>query len=247
MVEQEQPQVNAGEQAEVAAGADQHQPETETKQTQPGAEAKAITPEKAEKAEPEKKPKLYTEEEVRQREADITSKQQQQTEQWRRQALQQAMQQEIAKAQEAERQATAKDAEDVQTGVITQSDADRRQRIRQSTAEAEARLNQMRQQDAELTAKSNVAAKAVMAQEMGKEFELSDEDVKALITDKAITTPEMMIRRAAKLSQDNLKTQLQKAKVQPETFDKGPGDFMDTSNDNLSARDLARKAYSQKK
>jgi len=204
------------------------QPKVEPEDTQSGAEVEPSEP----TAEPVK---TYTEEEVAKREADVMSKAQAETEQYKKLAGQLTMQQELARLQAVEEKAQAKDAEAVAAGDITQDEADRKREKRQEIAQLEQTIRNQRQQAEQL-------GRITLASDLGEKYGI---DPKLLLSDTSIKNPLEMYQKAADLAIKAAREE--KREVKPESFDAGPGTGGAVEDDsNLSAKELARKFYAKK-
>ena len=212
-LEQNQLQVDGNDQAQQSSQTPQP---AETQQP-------AVDQKPAETTTPEKTQKTYTEEEVaRIREEQAAARRE--AAQARQLAAQLAMQQEIARLQQEEEQAKAKDMNDVESGLITQEEANQRAADRQ-------KLRQLNETIQKLTPHAEQLGRIKFANDVASELEkelaecgiTSKLDVDALIQDESIKTPLQMREKAEKMARTLLKEALRKAKVKPETFDQGPG------------------------
>lgn len=163
--------------------------------------------------------KTYTEEEVRQREAQITSKAQAETAQYRKYAEQVALRQQKEEAEAKERLAAAKDSEAVERGIITQDEAEEKKAARAEIAQLQFERQQQRaQQEAE----ARIAAIPLILRDFEPVFgvKLNPED---FLGDTNIRGPADIILKGLLLANTQLKAQLKAATAKSETFDKGPG------------------------
>lgn len=170
---------------------------------QPGAEKETqITPVAPEKT--------FTEKEVKEREAAIASKLQAETAQYQRMMAQLAMQNQIAQAEQA---VAVKDRQDVESGQITQQDADQRKILRQQSVVLQQHVREQAQQ-------GEILGRVTMAYDLGVEYGINPE---ILVKDSNITTPMQMMRKAAELAVAARDRKIKSLTVNPESYDKGPG------------------------
>jgi hypothetical protein len=205
--------VSTGEQS----GAD-----TKSKET-PNTESK-VEPKSEVKAEPKK---TYTSEEV----AEIQSKKDGELAEYQKKLGQIALQQQIAEAQRQEAQAQYQDKREVESGEISQREADSRKQLRGQAA----KLQQMIQQ---MTPQAETLGRIACANEMAKEYGISAE---ALIADTTLSSPQQMERKAAKMAMTAKDAEIRKLSVKPETFDKGPsGEVTGESSESLTAEQIEK-------
>lgn len=185
---------------------------------QPGAETKTeSTPAAAEvKTEALKTPKVYTEDEVRQRESQITGKLQAETAQMRDYAAKLALQQQVQALVQAEQQAQNKDQQEIANGVITEQEAAQRKGQRIQTIQTQAEIQQMRQTLQQQRQVGEGNARILVAQQISKEYGVSFDSIVNL------PDPHAMEKAAWKLALKSKDEALRKATVKPESFDKGP-------------------------
>lgn len=216
--QQNQPQVETTAEAPANEAATPYQPVAQTDVPQGGAETVETPDAKA----PEKAPegKALPDKQLRQMQATYDRR----LAEARDNVARLTMQQQLAAMQDAERQAVAKDTEDVQNGMISQTDADRRQHIRMEVVREQVRLGQIQRQSAEMEDRANLSAKVIMARDVGTEYGLEEKEITALILDKSIQNPNMMMGAVTKLMATKLKAQQRAAQIKPETFDRGPGE-----------------------
>ncbi len=214
---QEKSQVE-GEAKVVEAGAETPQSTEPTVTEQPGAETVSQEAPVAPKVEVAS-PKTYTEEEVKQREAQITSKLQAETAQAREHASKLALAQQVQALAQAEQQAQSKDQQEVTNGVITENEAAQRRDQRIHALQSQAQSARMQQALQAQAAQGEQLGRVLMAQDVAKEYGV---DADVLLKDTTITTPLQMVQKAAKLALKARDAQLRALSAKPETFDKGP-------------------------
>lgn len=227
-MDEKDPQVVETESKVAVAGAEP-QPETEPKVIQPGVQPSTLpTPPLR---------RTYSEEEFSQQ----MGKFQAETAQAREVVNRLAMEHQIRLAQEAEQKLVAKDQQDVEQGLITESDAGQRKALRDQTAQLQQGAAQLQQFVQQQATQGEALGRILMAQDLAKEYGVNVDD---LLNGKELTTPLQMVTKAAKLAIAKLKEEAKK----PETFIAGPGLGVDTGEDmsKLSARELARRAYARK-
>lgn len=173
---------------------------------QPQAEAKPPEPEKT-----------YTQEQWSKRESEKDTE----VAQIKEQMMQQAMQAELLGKQRAETEAKTKDQKDVEEGTITQSEASQKEQARQqqrqqqqTMAQAQTTLRQMAQQTEQY-------GRVLAARDFGKEYELNEEQIAELLSDKDMKTPGDMRAKAANLALERTRGELKKSKEAPPNFDQG--------------------------
>lgn len=214
MTTQPQPPVS-GQPAATEPGSMTPVPGTPPAATQPGAAAaeNATTQEIPGTTETKPVAKTYTEEDVKKRESDLTSKLQAETATYRQYLARMAMQQQIQDAQAQENAAREKDKTDVEQGLITDQEAETRQSKRAEAAQIEYTLRAQRQQAEQL-------GRITLAHDLATEYGISAEE---LIKDASIKNPADMIRKAGKIALSERDEKLRAATVKPENYDKGPG------------------------
>jgi hypothetical protein len=169
-----------------------------------------------------KTPRTYTEDEVREREAKLTSAKDTELQKHKDELARLNMQQRINQLAAQERQAQAKDQQAVENGTITAEEAEARKQARAETSRLSQVVDQLKPQAEQL-------GRIQMANDLAKTYKdkygvVIDPDV--LIKDKDIKSPTEMMQRASELAltskNEELKT-LKKPAPKPEVFDGGPG------------------------
>lgn len=181
---------------------------------QPGAETET----KPEAPAAVKPSKVYTEDEVRQRESGLTSKLQAETEQMRRYAGQMALAQEIQQLAQAEHQAQGKDQQEVANGVITETEAGQRKGQRIQALQSQAQVAQMQGVLRGQMAQGEQIGRITMAHDLATKYGINPE---RLLKDASIRTPMDMIQKATDLALADRDAKLRTFTVKSETFDKG--------------------------
>ncbi len=205
-----QPAADGGNPQPQAAGAVGSQPGTQAGKAETGTtENQGQTPEKP------ITPKTYTDEDVAKIKAELTSKLQSETEQYKKYASQLAMQQRLAQMQDEERQAESRDAQDVANGVITQEDAAQRKKQRLEISQLQQTAQMQRQQADNL-------GRVLLAHDLAKQYGI---EADKLLKDQALSSPTLMIQKAAELAIRDRDEKLRKAQAVPENFDKGTGEI----------------------
>jgi len=182
----------------------------------------AEIPQLAEQPGVEEKPQVepkrtYTQEEWSKRESEKDKE----IAQTREHLAQLAMQAELYQMQRAETEAKARDRREVDEGTITISEATQREQARQqqwqqgqTVVQTQAVLRQMAQQTEQY-------GRLLAAQDFGKEYNLSQEQITELLSDKDTRTPGDMRAKAANLALERLQGELKKSKGAPPKFDQG--------------------------
>ncbi|MDO8715557.1 MAG: hypothetical protein Q7J73_01935 [Dehalococcoidales bacterium] len=202
---------------------------------QPGAEQKTPAPAKA-------TPK-YTEAELTERVAKETSTLQQQQAGMQQRLAQIEQERQIAELERQEATEKAKDQQAIDQGIITTEEATRRSQIRQNTVQLEQGLRQRYQQakiiDQQTESRSRFLSATYLADKYGV-------PVAELMNNKDFGNPEFMVLKAENLQLAAKLEKAEKAAIQPEHYDGGPGEGVGGDDNKLSSRELARKAYSKK-
>ena len=206
MVEENQPQDVVAEEAE-KVGAETSQLTEPIEQQQLGAEQPQEEP----------KPRLYSQEEWSKRESakdtEIAG--------IRDQMAQLNMASDIAKAQHTEELARSKDQKEVDEGTISASEATQREQARVQQRQAETTVSQQQQMLRQMSQQTEQYGRVLAAQDFGKEYELTSEQVTELLSDKEVRTPGDMRAKAANLALEKVRGELKKSKEKPEKFDQG--------------------------
>lgn len=186
-----QPQETETQEVEQPGETPQAEVETETEELGAGE-----TSQEGEKS-PEPKPeRTYTQEEWSKRE----SAKDQEAAQLRDALARQAMQSEITKAQQVEATAQAKDRQDVEEGTITQDEASRRSQARAVQRQTEMNILRQQQVASQMYQQTEMYGRVLAAQDFGKQYGLNDEQVKEILTDMELRTPDAMRAKAADLA-----------------------------------------------
>ncbi len=215
---------------EAPSGEETPQAVTEPAVVEPGTETEPKAPEPVKPA--PAPARSYTEEEVRR----ITSTTQQEAARDRQYATRLAMEQQIGQLQAAEQQARNKDKGDVDSGIITESEAQQRAQTRYQYLVTQAQAAQMegyrKQQESQLEQYGRV----IMAKDLAEEYGVNADE---LLKDKSVTTPIQLQKKAADLALKSVREQLRKARTSPESFDRGPGG----SSGKTMSKDTAMERY----
>lgn len=190
----------------LSEGAPTPQAPVAVEETPPGAEVQEAPITKAAPA------KTYTQAELDAVQGQLMAAKDREIQQHKDALAQVAMREQIAQMQATEAQARAKDNADVEAGILTEPDAAARAQARLQTLQAQAQLQAMNQQGEAL-------ARVVMAHDLAKEYGV---DPDALAKDASLTSPLLMVRKAAALALKARDVELRILKAKPETFDKGP-------------------------
>jgi hypothetical protein len=169
-----------------------------------------------------KTPRTYSEDEVKDQIAKLTSAKDTELQKHKNEVARLNMQQRINQLAAQERQAQDKDKQAVENGTITAEEAESRKQARAETN----RLSQVVEQ---LKPQAEQLGRIQLANDLAKSYKdkygvTIDPDV--LIRDKDIKSPTEMMQRASELAltskNEELKT-LKKPTPKPEVFDGGPG------------------------
>ena len=212
-----QPQANGEVQVPVAGPVTAQSPEQAPVAEQPGAATKAeSTPAAEVKPEAPKTPKVYTEDEVRQRESRIISTLQAETAQMRDHAARLELTQQIQALAQAEQQAQYKDQQEVTNGLITDQEAAQRKGQRMQHVQTQAELQKMQQTLQQQRQVGEANARILVAQKISQEY--------GIPFDSIVNEPDphSMEKAAWKMALKTRDEALRKATVKPESFDKGP-------------------------
>ena len=180
----------------------------ELPQPAPSAEAEAPQGDKQEG-------RVFTEAEVRDREAAITAKLDKEVASHKAALEKTRVDQMIGAMVNKENQARAKDQREVDEGSITQEEAGQRQTLRNETARVYFERQQLEQDKAEVNQYLMAAGRHAFVSDVAKEFGV---DAEALLTDSSLTDREKVLRKAFHLSQAKRKAQ----ETKPEVWDRGP-------------------------
>lgn len=179
-----------------------------------GAEVK---PQDAEVKEPPKAERTYSQQEWSKRESAKDTE----IAQIRSQMAQVSMQAEIYQMQQAEAEAKAKDQREVEEGVITTSEATQREQVRLQQKQQQQVVVQQEKMLRQMSQQTEQYGRVLAAQDFGKEYELTPEQITELLSDKEIKTPGDMKAKAATLALERAQGELKKSKEKPEKFDQG--------------------------
>ena len=255
MDDKETPQV-AEVEARATDAVETPQPEANAETSKP-----AVTQTESTPAEPAKP--VITQEMRAQIDREVsekTSESRKQEAQWRKQAYDLALRQQAAEMRQQEQAEQSRDRAAVESGVISEQEAATKAQQRQFIRQQQQEMAQTRQLNEQLTQQASELGRVRCAHDMAeaaidvlKKSGLSDITERdtlvmseTLAKDKTLQTPDSMRAKAFELANKKLSDKLRAANIKPESFDKGPsGDSVEVDS-KLSARDLARKAYSQK-
>jgi len=217
---------------------------------EPGGEEKE-TPKK------EAAPKTFTEEEVTEREAKITSDLQKQKAEAEGQLNRLRYEEQIRQVQQAEAAALAQDREQAEQGYIGEDVVQQRQQARQATKQlveqAQGLHGVVQQLRTEGEMLSMVTTIYHVAKEAAKEDGLSEfqtiELFDQLMKEGKYSSPDQVRGKVATLRLKKVKEALRAASIIPENFDHGAGASNSGGVDlnKLSIDELAEMAYSTKK
>jgi len=203
-----------------------------TEEVQPGAEetpqAEAETPPPPERA--------YTQAEWSKRESELNK----QISELQKQSSQMQLEKQIAELEQHEKQSREKDQKDVDEGVITQAEASQRQQQRQNQLRQRIAFQQQMQGAQKLMAEAEQMGRVLAAQDFGKKYKLSDEQVTELLSDKEISTPQAMEAKAANLALEKTQGELKKAQAIPQRFDQGQMGSAGAAIDDMSPEEKIR-------
>ena len=191
---------------------------TEASQPTEPTEEQPLGTEETQKVEETPKPaRTYTQEEWSKRE----SAKDKEIAQYRAQMAQLSRQAEISQMQQAEAVAKSKDQREVDEGLITVSEASQREQARNQQKSQQQTIIQQQQILRQMAQQGEGYAKVLAAQEFGKEYELTPEQITEILDDKELKTPGDMRAKAANLALEIVKGELKKTKEKPEKFDQG--------------------------
>ena len=255
MEDKETPQV-AEVEATATDAVETPQPEANAESSTPAVTQKESTPAEPAKAVITPEMRAQIDREV----SEKTAETRRQEALWRKQAYDLALQQQAAEMQRQEEAEKAQDRAAVESGAITEQEAAAKAQYRQDSLRQKQDLAQTRQLNEQLTQQASALGRVRCAHDMAevaidalKKSGLSDITERdtlvmseTLAKDKTLQTPDSMRAKAFELANQKLADKLRVATAKPESFDKGPsGDSVEVDS-KMSARDLARKAYSQK-
>ena len=205
-----QPQV---EEVKVEAQSEDTQAEVIPEPEQLGAEEKPqeVEPPKAEQ------PRTYSQEEWSERE----SKKDTEIAQSRNQLAQLNLQTEIFRAEQAEREATTRDQKEIDDGSLTTAEAEKRRDVRTQQRQTTETLARQQQTLRQMSQQTEQYGRVLAAQDFGKEYELTSEQITELLNDKDVRTPGDMKAKAANLALERVWGELKKVKGTPPKFDQG--------------------------
>ena len=138
-----------------------------------------------------------------------------------KQLYQRAMQEEIAKQEQSERETSANDRKAVDDGLITSDEANQRKGIRTQQLQTSRGLMQQQQVLGQMRTEAEALGKTLAARDLGKEYDLNDKQITELIADKDVKSPADMKAKAASLANERLRDELKKVKSAPQKFDSG--------------------------
>ncbi len=221
MAEETKTPQTTDEVVEKQAGATEPQTAETIAKTESGAVSKPQEETKPEALKVEEKPKeqkrTFTEEEWAKRESELNK----QSAELQRLLAQRQMELEIERQTKAEIEQQAKDLKEVDEGKISQEEAGLRQQARESQKKLAQAFNQQSTMLRQMATQAEQLGRVLAAQDFGKEYELTTEQVTELLSDKDLKTPAEMKAKAANLALEKARTELKKTKEPQERFDKG--------------------------
>ena len=164
------------------------------------------------------KPKVFTEAEVAEREARITSTLQTQTAEVQERLARLELQRQIDAIASAEQAAQGKDKQDVDNGIISEDEAVQRRNQRTQALRDQAQTAQLQQALREQTQQGEQLGRILMAHDLAKKYGV---DPDKLLKDANIKTPMAMIQKATDLALADRDTKLRQLSSKSENFDKG--------------------------
>ena len=162
--------------------------------------------------------KALTQEEWSKREAAILSAKDREIEGYRQREFEQATRQWQTQLQNAEVQAQARDKAEVDEGVITLNEAERRRRSRVAWQQQLLQIDVQRQAAEKVMAEAEQYGRVLAARDFGQTYGVKPEE---LLKDKSLTSPAQMEARAASLALEKAKAELKKMSQLPQHFDQG--------------------------
>jgi len=188
-----------------------------------------------------KPPRTYTQDEWSKRE----SAKDKEIAQIRNQVAQLAVQAEVRQIQHAEAIAKARDQRDVDEGTITTSEASQREQARQQATQQQMTVAQQQQQLRQMSLQTEQYGRVLAAQDFGKEYELSQEQITELLKDEDIRTPGDMKAKAATLAYEREREEKKKSKETPK-YDQGQKGGGETSTPEKALKDRYPSMYKTK-
>lgn len=213
------PQVT-GEVEEKPSGTTESQIVESTTEAEPGAVSepqKGVTPEVPKGEKPKGQTRTYTQDEWAKRESALNK----QSAELQKRLAQTSMELEIQRQTSLETTQRAKDLKEVEDGVISQTEAEGRQRMRESQKQQNQVLYQQSTTLRQMAQQAEDIGRILAAQDFGKKYELTPEQTNELLSNTDIKSPAEMEARAANFALDKVKGEVQKNKEAPEHFDKG--------------------------
>uniref|UniRef100_A0A6M3J1Q5 Uncharacterized protein n=1 Tax=viral metagenome TaxID=1070528 RepID=A0A6M3J1Q5_9ZZZZ len=213
------PQVT-GEVEEKLSGTTESQIVESTTEAEPGAVSEpreGVTPEVPKGEKPKGQTRTYTQDEWAKRESALNK----QSAELQKRLAQTSMELEIQRQTSLETTQRAKDLKEVEDGVISQTEAEGRQRMRESQKQQNQVLYQQSTTLRQMAQQAEDIGRILAAQDFGKKYELTPEQTNELLSNTDIKSPAEMEARAANLALDKVKGEVQKNKEAPEHFDKG--------------------------
>ncbi len=211
-----QPQASGEAEVPVTGPVTVQSPEQAPVAEQPGAATKAeSTPAAEVKPEAPKTPKVYTEDEVRQRESQITSTLQAETARMRDHAARLELAQQINALAQAEQQSQLRDQQEVTNGLITDQEAAQRKGQRFQHIQTQTELQNMQRTLQQQRQVGEGNARILVAQEISKQYGVPFETI------LKEPDPHAMEKAAWKLVLKSKDEALRKVTTKPESFDKG--------------------------
>ena len=189
------------------------QPETDTKTDDLGAEKQPQEDKKDDKA---SESRTFSQEEF----SKMESAKDKETAGIKAQLAQLTLRYETDKTERDEAAALAKDQREIDAGDITTGEATQRKEARTQNSELGKMTETMRRMNLQIEQSGRLLA----AQDFGKQYELTPEQVAELLGDKEIKSPGDMKAKAADLALERERGETKKAKVNPEPkYDQGVG------------------------
>lgn len=169
--------------------------------------------------------KALTAEEWRARESQILSTKDKEIETYRNQMAREALRRWGEQMQAQEAQAQARDKEEIDQGLITQTEAQQRGQQRMSHAQQQvqavaqqAQMAQQMQAYQHMMAEAEQYGRALAARDIGEKYGVSPEE---LIKDQTLTSPMAMESKAANLALQRAKGELKRVQQGNQHFDQG--------------------------
>ena len=131
------------------------------------------------------------------------------------------LQAEIAKSQQSEREATAKDQKEIDDGSLTPVEAEKRRDVRTQQRQTDESIAKQQQTLRQMAQQTEQYGRVLAAQDFGKQYGLTSDQITEILSDKDVKTPGDMRAKAADLALERERGETKKAKEPPPKFDQG--------------------------